>query len=339
MLAGIGDAIDACAGELAFSGTVRVDVGDDVLTRAYGLANRAASVPNTVDTRFGIASGTKGFTALAVVSLVADGTLALDTTARSLLGTDLPLIDDDVTVEHLLTHRSGIGDYIDEAAGGNINDYILTVPVHRLTGSEQYVAVLDGLPARTPPGTEFRYNNSGFVLLALLAERALGVSFHDLVADRVCRPAGLSTTAFLRSDALPGDAAIGYLEPDGLRSNVLHLPVLGSGDGGIASTIADIHALWAAATTGRIVAPAWWAEMIRPHATVPAERLRYGLGFWLHEEDVSPRGDAIILEGYDAGVSFRTVHQPSRRTTYTVIANTSEGAWPVLRRLAELLDG
>ena len=69
-----------------------------------------------MDTRFGIASGTKGLTALAVVSLIEAGSLELSTTARSVLGADLPLIDDAVTIEHLLSHRSGIGDYFDEDA-------------------------------------------------------------------------------------------------------------------------------------------------------------------------------------------------------------------------------
>ena len=76
-----------------------------MLAKAYGMADRGHGIPNTVDTRFAIASGTKGLTALAVMSLVEDGTLELATPARSLLGDDLPLIDDDVTVEHLLAHR------------------------------------------------------------------------------------------------------------------------------------------------------------------------------------------------------------------------------------------
>lgn len=81
--------------------------------RALRLAHRANGVPNTVDTRFGIARGTKGFTALTVMSSIEDRTLKLDTAARSVLGTDLPLIDDEVTVEHLFAHRSGIGDNVD----------------------------------------------------------------------------------------------------------------------------------------------------------------------------------------------------------------------------------
>jgi hypothetical protein len=140
-------------------------------------------------------------------------------------------------------------------------------------------------------------------------------------------------SAFLRSDELPARAAVGYLEGDGsLRTNVLHLPVEGTGDGGLYSTVADVHALWPAFLGGRIVSPAWVAEMTRPRSDVPAESKRYGLGFWLH-----PTGDAVMLEGFDAGVSFRTVHDPVSRVTHTVIANSSYGAWPVTRRLDEVL--
>ena len=108
-------ALDAEAERTAFSGVVQVDRrGAAELAKAYGYADGAHVVPNTVNTRFMLASVAKGFTALVVMSLVADETLLLSTTARSLLGDDLPLIADDVTVEHLLGHRSGIGDYLDE---------------------------------------------------------------------------------------------------------------------------------------------------------------------------------------------------------------------------------
>ncbi len=114
------DAIDEVARRTGFSGVVRVDrAGAVEFAEAYGLADRAHEIPNTIDTQFGIASGTKGFTALAVVSLIDGGSLTLETTARSVLGEDLPLIDDDVTIEHLLSHRSGIGDYLDEDAIGD----------------------------------------------------------------------------------------------------------------------------------------------------------------------------------------------------------------------------
>ena len=115
--------------------------------------------------------------------------LGLDATARSLLGSDLPLIDDGVTVEQLLAHRSGIGDYLDEDELDDNNDYVLTVPVHELATTEQFLAVLDGHPMKHEPGERFVYCNGGYMVLALLAERASGVPFHDLVDQRVCTPA------------------------------------------------------------------------------------------------------------------------------------------------------
>jgi len=206
------DVVDDAAHRTGFSGAVRVDrAGVTELSAAYGLADRGHGIPNTVETRFATASGTKTLTALTVVALVERRTLGLGTTARSWLGDDLPLIADDVTVEHLLAHRSGIGDYVDEEAATDVTDYVMTVPVHELATTEQYLPVLEGHETVSPAGERFAYNNGGYVVLALLAERASGVAFHDLVRTLVCEPAGMPDTAFLRSDELPGRVALGYL--------------------------------------------------------------------------------------------------------------------------------
>ena len=326
----LADAVEAAAAQARFSGVVRVDRdGEPVYQAAFGLAQRGHEVPNTVDTRFAVASGGKGFTALAVVRLIEQGRLALDTTARSVLGADLPLIADDVTVEHLLGHRSGIGDYLDEEKLGDIAEYVLKSPVHRLAETEAFLAELDGYPAKFPAGTDFSYCNGGYVVLALIAERVTGTGYHELVDELVCRPAGLADTAFLRSDQLPARTATGYLLRDGQwRSNVLHLPVRGNGDGGIYTTAADMSLFWRAFFGGRIVGKQWVAEMIRPHSLVPAEHARYGLGFWLHET-----GPEVKLAGFDAGVSFSSNHDPDTGVTWSVLGNTDDGAWPVARAI------
>jgi len=322
--------VERIAAESGFSGVVRVDRGDEtVFAKAYGLADRRWRIPNDVDTRFGLASATKGLTALAVVSLIEDGSLALSTCARELLGPDLPLIRGDVTVEHLLSHRSGIGDYLDEDVGVDLNEVLLSLPAHELGTTESYLSVLDGFATKFAPGERFSYSNSGYVVLALIAERASGVSFHELVARRVCEPAGMRDTAFLRSDELPERTALGYLQLDGgWRTNVFHLPVRGSGDGGIYSTVADVRSLWTAFFAGAIVSSAWVKEMVRPRSD--AGELRYGLGFWLHAST-----DAVVLEGIDAGVSFRSIHDPSFDSTSTVVSNTTDGAWPIARYFAD----
>jgi CubicO group peptidase (beta-lactamase class C family) len=332
---GLAREIDALAAAGEFSGVVRVDIGDDVeFEQAYGVAHRGYELPNTVDTRFAIASGSKGLTALVIAALIEDGALELATTARSVLGDDLPLIADDVTVEHLLSHRSGIGDYLDENAGQDVADYVMPVSVHQLATTEDYLAVLDGHPTKFPAGERFEYCNGGYVVLALIAERASGVPFHELIRHRVCEPAGMVDSAFLRSDELPGRTALGYLRVDGAwRTNVFHLPVRGSGDGGIFTTVADISAFWPAFFAGRIVSSAWVAELVRPRSDVPSESKRYGLGFWLGESS-----DVVMLEGYDAGVSFHSLHDPGRALTHTVMSNTSDGAWPIARLLADKLS-
>jgi CubicO group peptidase (beta-lactamase class C family) len=330
------DVVDSAAGENGFAGVVSVDRGGEVeFAKAYGLAHRAHEVANTLDTQFAVASGSKGLTALTVISLIEGDGLSLSTTARSVLGRDLPLIGDDVTIEHLLAHRSGIGDYLDEDAGYEITNYVLPVPVQDLLMTEQFLVVLDGHPAKFSPGERFSYCNSGYVVLALIAERVGGAPFHDLVRERVCVPAGMRDTEFLRSDELPDRAAVGYLPIEGVsRTNVFHLPVRGNGDGGIYSTVADISAFWRSFFAGRIVSAGWVAELVRPRSHVPSESKRYGLGFWLDGSS-----DTVILEGYDAGVSFCTVHDPRTSVTHTVISNSSDGAWPIARRLDELLTG
>jgi len=324
--------LEATIGIEGFSGVVRIDRDGEVLYgRAFGFANRAYELPNTVDTQFGLANGVKGMTALTVVSLIADGRLDLATTARSVLGDDLPLIAEAVTVEHLLAHRSGIGDYLDEDGDDAITDYVMTVPGHELATTEHYLRVLEGHAPKFAAGERFSYCNGGYAVLALIAERVSGVPFADLVSERVCEPAGMHETAFLRSDELPGRAAVGYLAADGLRSNVLHLPVRGSGDGGIYSTAADMHSFWSALYAGRIVSDEWVKEMTRPRSTAESDSARYGMGFWLHATS-----DVVWLEGYDAGVSFRTTRDPTTHLTHTVIANWSDGAWPIVRAIDQL---
>jgi CubicO group peptidase (beta-lactamase class C family) len=326
------DAVSAAADDVELTGAISVTIGDRTERLVRGMAHRAWAVPNSFDTRFGIASGTKGFTALTVLRLVEAGRLTLDTTARSLLGDDVPLVDDRVTVEQLLTHRSGIGDYFDEDIPLPVDDYVMPVPVHELDRSDDYLRILDGHPAKFAPGESFSYSNSGYVLLAVLAERATGVPFHELVTREVCVPAGLTHTAFLRSDDLPAGTALGYLDTDGDRTNVFHLPVRGSGDGGIYTSIDDVDRCWAALLGNALLPSATVDDLLRERTADASNGMGYGLGFWLHQDR-----DAVELHGFDPGVGFVTVSDRRRDWSFTVVVNTSRGAWPMRERLLALM--
>ncbi|GAA1477155.1 serine hydrolase domain-containing protein [Nocardioides aestuarii] len=327
-------ALDDAVTRSSFTGVATVHVaGQRTFERVEGWRHRGYGVPMTVDTRIAVASGGKGFTALAVMRLVEDGTLALDQPVRTLLGDDLPLIDDHVTVEQLLDHTSGIGDYLDEEGDWEPAAHVLPMPVHTLTSTEAFLPALEGYPQKFEPGARFSYCNGSFMVLALLLERATGEVYHDVVRRLVLSPAGMDRTDFLPLNALPGDAATAYVHDEGDLTNTLHLPILGNGDGGVFTTADDVDLFWRAVLDGRIVSPASVDLMTTPRHDVPQERKRYGLGFWLHAT-----GHAVILEGYDAGASFRSTHLVDSATTVTVLGNSSEGAWPVVGVLDDLID-
>ena len=262
-----------------------------------------------MDTRFAIASATKRLTALAVTSLVDDGLLELSTPARSLPRRRPAADRRRVTVEHLLSHRSGIGDYFD---GDALADHRLRDGGARAPADPRRATwrSCDGLPG----GVRARR-------ALLLLQRRLRRAGSDCRAGQRCalddpspsclEPAGMVGTAFLRSDELPG-AALGYLTADGLRTNVFHLPVLGIGDGGTYSTAADLHPFLAGAVRrarscpARPGRPRCLGRAQRPGRGVPP--LRAGV------PPVTPKpGCSVGLEGYDAGVSF-SEHRTTRDT-------------------------
>ena len=326
--------LDRITRETGFSGAVMVSrAGAALVAAAYRDAHRGLRVPNTMRTQFAMASGSKGLTALAVGWLLHTGRIGLETSARELLGDLLPRVDAGVRIRHLLGHTSGVGDYLDEEVLDDVNAYVLGIPVHQLAGPRDYLPLLDGLDQKFPPGARFSYSNGGYVILSLIVELVTGDSFYQVVQRQVLDPAGMPDTGYHRCDELPGPAALGYLSATGSdRTNVLHLPVRGTGDGGAYSTCADVEALWTALFAGRILPPDLVETFVIPHTPAATERLGYGYGFWLRRDRRT-----VMLEGYDAGVSFRSAHDRDSGLTYTVMSNTSTGAWPVVRHLDQRL--
>lgn len=328
-LDGLGAALAAVVEANKPSGVFVVRHGDrSIFEHVGGLADRAEGRPITIDTRLATASGTKGFTALTVASLVEDGQLDFSTTVRSVVGDATPLVDPDVTVEHLLGHTSGIGDYLDEETLGDIDEYVLDVPVHRLLGPRDYLPMINRYPQVRPPGEKFTYNNGGYIVLALVIEAVTGQPYHDEVRRRVFDAADLAHTGFLRSDSLPAGTAVGYLK-DG-RTNIFHLPVIGTGDGGAYTTANDMFRFWAALHDGRIVGTDLVRRMTTPSPhSLADDQPGYGLGFWLGQ------GSTVSLVGMDAGVSLVSGVRRDAELSYCFIANNSEDVWPFERAISD----
>jgi CubicO group peptidase (beta-lactamase class C family) len=315
-------ALDRAITSGGFSGVVAVDTrSDSLFERSAGFANRAFKTLNTRTTRFGMGGGSTIFTTAAVLGLVDAGLLTLTTRVRTIVGEDIPTLDPAITVEHLLSHSSGLSDYLDDLDNWNAADYLLPAAPQVLAETVGYLPELGRRRQLFPPGARFSYSDYGFIVLALVMERITGRGFHDIVRDLVFQPAGLTRTDYLRNDELPANAAIGYLDDEGPRTNVFHLPARGNGDGGCYTTVDDLRGFWRSLLAGKIISAELVAEMTHPRWDVPEDGLRHGLGVWLH-----PTGVGLVAEGYDAGVSMRSIHSPRTGETATVLSNTSEGA-------------
>ncbi len=223
-----------------FSGVVAIARNDSFLFhRAYGYLDRERRLPNREDTRFNVGSINKIFTRIAVLQLESQRKLALtDTIGRFLPDYPNEEARRSVTIQHLITMSSGIGDFFGDRYEAADKEKILTL--------EDYLPLFADKPLEFSPGTGTRYSNGGYIVLGLIVERASGIDYFEYVRQHVYAPAGMNSSDWFRKSALPPNVALGY-GTDKRISNYPTLPGRGSSAGGGYSTAGDlfrcVHAL------------------------------------------------------------------------------------------------
>jgi D-alanyl-D-alanine carboxypeptidase len=216
-----------------FSGVVMIAKEDSVLfLKAYGFADREKKIPNRTDTRFNVGSINKIFTRIAVLQLQSEGKLSLsDTIGRFLPDYPNSEAARSVTISHLLTMSSGIGDFF----GARFD----AADKEKITGLKDYLPLFADEPLAFSPGTARRYSNGGYVVLGLIVERASGMDYYEYVRQHVYAPAGMTASNWFRKSALPANTALGYSTSE-KTSNYTTLPGIGSSAGGGYSTAGDL---------------------------------------------------------------------------------------------------
>lgn len=299
--------------ELGLSGVaaIRGPGGAVEFEECFGLADRAAVVPVTPATRFGIASVTKMFTAAAVLRLGVDVTAPV----VSLLPPERrpATLRPDVTVHHLLSHTSHLADYAEEEGPDELDYAQIWVdhPCYRFERPADFLPLFGDLPPYGPPGPEFHYCNSGYIVLGLVIEEVSGLSYVDAVRREVFGPAGMDRSGFFRSDEPVPDVAVGYL--DSGRSNVFSVPVIGGADGGAHCTAEDLDRFLRAVDDGSLLGDRRDLMLI-PHAPVEGG-LAYGYGAILYGDGRFGHG------GGDPGVNALIQRIPAKDSTVVVVCN------------------
>lgn len=215
-----------------FSGVVTVAVkGEPVYNKAFGLANREEKIPNTTNTCFDIGSMNKGFTKVVILNLVNEGKLKLSDPLGKFLEGFPEKAARKITVEHLLNHESGYGDY-------HTPDYF-DAPKSEKTIAQKTERI-SKLPLLFEPGTEQEYSNAGYVLLGAIIEKVTGKSYYDAVEERIVKPLKMDRT-YLRDKYTVPERAIGYYKnvKGELMSNE-DFEELPSPDGGFYSNTEDM---------------------------------------------------------------------------------------------------
>ncbi|WP_125076244.1 serine hydrolase domain-containing protein [Pseudoxanthomonas sp. SGT-18] len=297
--------------------------GEPLLRAAWGMADLEAGVPATPRSCYRLASLTKQFTAAAILLLAQDGRLSLHDPARRWLPS-LPPAAAAVTLHHLLSHTSGLVDYED----------VLPAGLDRQVHDADVLAILGGQD-RTyfPPGSAYRYSNSGYALLALVVERASGQDFPAFLRERIFAPLGMATAvAHREGHDTVAHRAWGYSQAGGAWVRTDQSPTSAVlGDGGIYASVDDLARWEAALHDDRLLRQPWRGLMFAPHtATDEPDVPHYGYGWRLN-------GDSTWHSGESIGFRNAIVRWPRQRLAVVVLSNRDEpGPYPLALALGRL---
>lgn len=330
-----------------FSGVVFITQGKIRLYEgAFGLASRSWNIPNRLDMRFDTASITKLFTAVATLQLIDQGHFTLDTSAIEFLGLTDTTISPAVTVYHLLTHTSGIGDDVEEEDGEDYADLWVNKPNYSVTETADFLPQFIHKPPNFPPGEGCRYCNCSFVLLGLMIEKVTGLSYRDYVRQHIFAPAGMADSGFFRMDQVHPNVAEGGdpIRGDdgniiGWQKNIYSYPPIGSPDGGAHVTAVDLDRFLRAVQSGQLLSPAMTKAFFTPQVHYRDKEgwtMQYGFGLWFYVAD-DGRIVCYQKEGINAGTSGLIRHFPEQDINVVLLSNMMGGVWQPVWTIHEMI--
>lgn len=334
------DYIRDLANSSGFSGAIHLSSGDGrEYEEAFGYANMEWSIPNNTGTRFNTASISKVFTACGILKLAEAGRLNLDDRLCGHIRFEGNPFSEEITLEHLLTHTSGIADDADEEAGEEYSELFVSKPNYRFRKAEDLLENFIGKKPVFQPGSGCRYNNAGYVLLGLVLETVTGVEYKRWITENILNPWGLASTCFPAMDGVNENTAEGYIperagERVHLRKNIYSIPPVGTPEGGIYSTVSDLNRLIRGISEGRFFSPEYSRLLLTPkvlHSDYGGVQhwMGFGFEFLVGKERIL----SMKKDGSNPGVSAVMAYYPDSGTGLILLSNTECNVWELQRKI------
>ena len=320
-----------------FRGNVLIIKNSEILCEySNGYADLANQIPNTTETRFATASAGKAFVAVGILQLIEAGRLNFEDTIGELLNIDFHNIDTDITVRQLLNHTSGIPDYFDESVMDEYEELWYDFPNYKIRKNSDLLPLFIEKPMMYPKGERFQYNNSGYVMLALIIEAVTHTAFDEYLKKNVFDVCNMSSTGYFELDRLPSKCASNYIycpETQDYRTNIFAVDAKGTGAGGAFVTVKDVVCFWKALSEYKLFSRKMTETMFLKQSgdgSDPEEGW-YGYGVWLID---NPAGtDYVYFQGCDPGVSFISEYNPNNGMISVAVSNYCDNVWEIMRNI------
>jgi CubicO group peptidase (beta-lactamase class C family) len=343
-IADINNLIEDLSNKDAFSGTVLIAKGDKIIyQKAVGLSNKEQNMKNNIETKFNIGSMNKMFTGIAIAQLAEKNKLRYSDKITSYLPNLPKKIFGDITIEQLLTHSSGTGDFFRFPRFEQIADTAKTIATYVNIGLEE--------PLLFKPGTKVSYSNYGYILLGAIIESVSKMSYYDYVRQNIFVIANMKNTDSYERNKIHENFAIGYANPPQMpnetpklnnrENNTKILELKGNSAGGGYSTAVDFHKFSQAllanklitsktlgiVTTGKVILFPGMKERNLPE-------IKYGYGFGeSYKNNIRIIGHTGGAPGVDEAMEI----YPDLGYTVVVLSNYDRATMPIMKFIQDVI--